>query len=61
MKAYQYIQKEYANNFLQGNYQHTNIHLDILFNSPVIILPLNIFEYLHYYLTDSSEKLEGLI
>ena len=40
----QYIQKEYANNFLQGNYQHTNIHLDILFNSPVIILPLNIFE-----------------
>ena len=40
----QYIQKEYANNFLKGNYQHTNIYLDILFNSPVIILPLNIFD-----------------
>ena len=40
----QYIQMEYANNFLQGNYQHTNIHLDILFNSPVIILPQNIFD-----------------
>ena len=40
----QYIQTEYANNFLQGNIQHTNIHLDILFNSPVIILPLNIFD-----------------
>ena len=40
----QYIQMEYANKFLKGNYQHTNIYLDIVFNSPVIILPLNIFD-----------------
>ena len=40
----QYIQMEYANNFLQGNYKHTNIYLDIVFNSPVIILPLDIFD-----------------
>ena len=40
----QYIQMEYADNFLKGNYQHTNIYLDIVFNSPVIILPLNIFD-----------------
>ena len=40
----QYIKMEYANNFLKGNYQHTNIYLDILFNSPIIILPLNIFD-----------------
>ena len=40
----QYIKIEYADNFLKGNYQHTNIYLDIVFNSPVIILPLNIFD-----------------
>ena len=40
----QYIQMEYADNFLKGNYQHTNIYLDIVFNSPIIILPLNIFD-----------------
>ena len=40
----QYIQIEYAEKFLKGNYQHTNIYLDIVFNSPVIILPLNIFD-----------------
>ena len=40
----QYIQLEYANNFLKGNYGHSNIYLDIVFNSPIIILPLNIFD-----------------
>ena len=40
----QYIQIEYANNFLNGNYNHNNIYLDIVFNSPIIILPLNIFD-----------------
>ena len=40
----QYIQTEYANNFLKGNYQHTNIYLDLVFYSPIIILPLNIFD-----------------
>ena len=40
----QYIQMEYANNFLNGNYKHNNIYLDIVFNSPIIILPLNIFD-----------------
>ena len=40
----QYIQIEYANNFLKGNYGHSNIYLDIVFNSPIIILPLNIFD-----------------
>ena len=40
----QYIQLEYANNFLKGNYNHNNIYLDIVFNSPIIILPLNIFD-----------------
>ena len=40
----QYIQIEYAKNFLKGNYSHNNIYLDIVFNSPIIILPLNIFD-----------------
>ena len=40
----QYIQMEYANNFLKGNYQHTNIYLDLVFYSPIIILPLNTFD-----------------
>ena len=40
----QYIQIEYANNFLNGNYNHNNIYLDIVFNSPIIILPLNIYD-----------------
>ena len=40
----QYIQIEYADKLLSGNYQHTNIYLDIVFNSPVIILPLDIFD-----------------
>ena len=41
----QYIQLEYANNFLKGNYKHNNIYLDIVFNSPIILLPVNIFDY----------------
>ena len=40
----QYIQIEYADKLLSGNYQHTNIYLDIVFNSPVIILPLDVFD-----------------
>jgi hypothetical protein len=40
----QYIQIEYAKNFLKGNYSHNNIYLDIVFNSPIILLPLNIFD-----------------
>ena len=41
----QYIQIEYATNFLKGNYKHNNIYLDIVFNSPIILLPVNIFDY----------------
>ena len=40
----QYIQLEYANNFLKGNYGHSNIYLDIVFISPIILLPVNIFD-----------------
>ena len=39
-----YIQEGYIDKFLGGDYQHFNIDLDITFNSPILLIPLNIMD-----------------
>ena len=43
--VYNYIQKGYQDKVIEGNFTHTNLYLDVSLNCPIIIIPIDVFDY----------------
>ena len=42
--VYDYIQEGYQDKVIEGNFNHSNLYLDVSLNCPIIIIPINVFD-----------------
>ena len=40
-----YIQEGYQDKVIEGNFTHSNLYLDVSLNCPIIIIPIDVFDY----------------
>ena len=43
--VYDYIQEGYQDRVIEGNFTHSNLYLDVSLNCPIIILPMDVFDF----------------
>ena len=43
--VYNYIQEGYQDKVIEGNFTHTNLYLDVSLKCPIIIIPIDVFDY----------------
>ena len=43
--VYDYIQEGYQDKVIEGNFTHNNLYLDVSLNCPIIIIPIDVFDY----------------
>ena len=43
--VYNYIQEGYQKRVIEGNFTHSNLYLDVSFVCPIIIIPIDVFDF----------------
>ena len=43
--VYDFIQEGYQDKVIEGNFTHTNLYLDVSLKCPIIIIPIDVFDY----------------